>query len=62
MADIAYSLRIKYGLEFDSNDKQIHLWHQQTLAMIQAGYSHEEATCKAARQVFPDFGYTACHA
>ena len=55
MADIAHSLKIKYGLLSSPSDDQIKLWVQKSEAYISDGITAEEAGVRAAKEVFSDY-------
>ena len=55
MADLGYSLRIKYGLIEDPAPNKIDDWVRKTDDYIKNGYKKEDAGENAARDVFPDY-------
>jgi len=55
MADVAHSLKIKYGLLNSPSEEKIKLWVEKTESYISSGVSAEEAGGKAAQEIFPDY-------
>lgn len=55
MADIAHSLRIKYGLRRDPSLEEISRWRDRTVGFIDRGFGREDAGQRAAALVFPDY-------
>jgi len=55
MADLAHSLKIKYGLLNSPSEDKIKLWREKTESYISTGINAEEAGTKAAQAVFPDY-------
>jgi len=55
MADIAHSLKIKYGLLNPPPEDKIKLWVEKTESFISGGISADEAGERAAQEVFLDY-------
>lgn len=55
MANIGYSLYIKYGLGRQPTDEQAKEWARKTNALILEGFEKEKAGSKAAQGIFTDY-------
>lgn len=55
MADVGYSLMIKYGLPSVPSKGLIDRWLVLVESLIEQGYSRDVAGSAAAKQIFPGF-------